>query len=122
MNSDGRYLDGGGQVSASVDGGHAAISLAEPVFVLCAGRSGSTLLRFLLDAHPELACPPETRIPWLCKQLASTWAVVEDAPPSDGTDGQGPVLAEPVAAGLRRSLEPVMAAYLDRTGKRRFCD
>ena len=94
----------------------------DPVFVLCAGRSGSTLLRFLLDGHPELACPPETRIPWLCKQLASTWAVVEDAPPSDGTDGQGPVLAEPVAAGLRRSLEPVMAAYLDRTGKRRFCD
>jgi Sulfotransferase family len=27
----------------------------DPVFVLCMGRSGSTLLRFLLDAHPELA-------------------------------------------------------------------
>jgi Sulfotransferase family len=94
----------------------------DPVFVLCTGRSGSTLLRFLLDAHPELACPPETRIPWLCKQLAGAWAVVEDAPPSDGADGQEPVIAEPVAAGLRRSLEPVMAAYLDRTGKRRFCD
>jgi len=24
----------------------------DPVFVLCMGRSGSTLLRFLLDAHP----------------------------------------------------------------------
>ena len=26
--------------------------LAEPVFVLCAARSGSTSARFLLDAHP----------------------------------------------------------------------
>jgi hypothetical protein len=36
---------------------------ADPVFVLCNGRSGSTLLRFLLDAHPDLACPPETNLP-----------------------------------------------------------
>ena len=36
---------------------------ADPVFVLCGGRTGSTLLRFLLDAHPDLACPPETNVP-----------------------------------------------------------
>jgi hypothetical protein len=29
-------------------------------FVLCAPRSGSTLLRWLLDTHPEVACPAET--------------------------------------------------------------
>jgi sulfotransferase family protein len=44
--------------------------LQDPVFVLCMGRSGSTLLRFLLDAHPELACPPETSLPELCGQLS----------------------------------------------------
>ena len=54
----------------------------DPVFVLCAGRSGSTLLRFLLDAHPDLACPPETRLPWLARQLATAWTVIEDAGPS----------------------------------------
>src|SRR6202044_4258995 len=54
----------------------------DPVFILCAGRSGSTLLRFLLDAHPDLACPPETRLPWLARQLATAWAVIEDAGPS----------------------------------------
>jgi hypothetical protein len=37
--------------------------VGDPVFVLCMARSGSTLLRFLLDAHPELACPPETMLP-----------------------------------------------------------
>jgi Sulfotransferase family len=29
-------------------------------FVIGAPRSGTTLLRFMLDAHPELAIPPET--------------------------------------------------------------
>jgi len=38
---------------------------ADPVFVLCNVRSGSTLLRFGLDAHPDLACPPETNLPAL---------------------------------------------------------
>src|SRR5215469_17608838 len=51
-----------------------------PVFVLCHGRSGSTLLRFLLDAHPELACPPETNLPGLCVQLATVWSLIEGAP------------------------------------------
>jgi len=44
---------------------------ADPVLVLCNGRPGSTLLRFLLDAHPDLACPPETNLPALCAQLAA---------------------------------------------------
>jgi hypothetical protein len=94
----------------------------DPVFVLCAGRSGSTLLRFLLDAHPDLGCPPETRLPWLCAQLAAAWAVVEDAPPPAAGDGKGAVVSDLVAAGLRRTLDPVMAAYLARQGKKRYCD
>ncbi|MCA9663328.1 MAG: sulfotransferase, partial [Myxococcales bacterium] len=30
------------------------------IIVLGAPRSGTTLLRRLLDAHPNIACPPET--------------------------------------------------------------
>jgi protein-tyrosine sulfotransferase len=97
----------------------------DPVFVLCAGRSGSTLLRFLLDAHPDLACPPETRLPWLARQLATAWAVIEDAGPSgqsaNGSSADAAISA-PVAAGLRRSLDPMMTSYLQRRGKRRYCD
>src|SRR6202044_4138217 len=94
----------------------------DPVFILCAGRSGSTLLRFLLDAHPDLACPPETRLPWLARQLATAWGVSEDAPPSaEGSAADGAVSA-PVAAGLRRSLDPLMTSYLERRGKKRYCD
>src|SRR5580692_4286505 len=77
----------------------------DPVFVLCAGRSGSTLLRFLLDAHPDLACPPETRLPWLARQLATAWTVIEDAGPT-GQSGNGnspdAAISAPVAEGLRR--------------------
>ena len=99
----------------------------DPVFVLCAGRSGSTLLRFLLDAHPDLACPPETRLPWLARQLATAWAVIEDAPPSaDGNPADGDqaddAVSAPVAEGLRRSLHPMMTSYLERRGKKRYCD
>jgi protein-tyrosine sulfotransferase len=111
-------------------------SCEDPVFVLCAGRSGSTLLRFLLDTHPVLACPPETKIPWLCGLLASAWSVVEDAPIGDNSgDGDRDVAPndadnskkllrapEPVLAGLRKSIDPMIAACLARTGKRRFCD
>ncbi len=97
----------------------------DPVFVLCAGRSGSTLLRFLLDAHPDLACPPETRLPWLARQLATAWTVIEDAGPSgqsaNGSSADAAISA-PVAEGLRRSLDPMMTSYLQRRGKRRYCD
>jgi Sulfotransferase family len=100
----------------------------DPVFVLCAGRSGSTLLRFLLDAHQDLACPPETRLPWLARQLATAWTVIEDAAPSapSGPSANGnsadDAITAPVAAGLRRSLDPMMTCYLERRGKRRYCD
>jgi hypothetical protein len=97
----------------------------DPVFVLCAARSGSTLLRFLLDAHPDLACPPETMIGGMCAQMAAVWATLEQA----GTPGLAAVPAppagtwpEPVLAGIRRAVDDMAGSYLRRRGKRRFCD
>jgi protein-tyrosine sulfotransferase len=98
-----------------------AAACDNPVFMLCTSRSGSTLLRFLLDAHPDLACPPETRLPWLCTQLASAWSVIEDAPMPSGRADLAPV-PEPVIHGLRQSLTPMMTSYLARRGKKRYCD
>jgi hypothetical protein len=40
-----------------------------PSFILCAARTGSTLLRYVLDTHPELCAPPELQIGALCEQL-----------------------------------------------------
>lgn len=37
----------------------------DPIFILGVPRSGTTLLRILLDSHPNIACGPES--PWLAR-------------------------------------------------------
>jgi protein-tyrosine sulfotransferase len=96
--------------------------VADPVFVLCMGRSGSTLLRFLLDAHPELACPPETSLPALCGQLAVVWSLIEGAPLSANRGDAPPQVPDAAIAGIRRMLDEMTGGYLARRGKKRFCD
>lgn len=97
-------------------------STEDPVFVLCMGRTGSTLLRFLLDAHPELACPPETSMPALCGQLSVVWSLIEGAPLAAERDAAPPRVPEPAVAGIRRMLDEMTGSYLERRGKKVFCD
>jgi hypothetical protein len=86
------------------------------------GRSGSTLLRFLLDAHPELACPPETSMPALCGQLSVVWSLIEGAPLAPERDAAPPRVPDAAVAGIRRMLDEMTGSYLTRRGKRVFCD
>ena len=102
--------------------GQAAGRRPDPVFVLCMGRSGSTLLRFLLDAHPELACPPETSMPALCGQLSVVWSLIEGAPLAEERDAAPPRVPDAAVAGIRRMLDEMTGSYLARRGKRLFCD
>jgi protein-tyrosine sulfotransferase len=90
-----------------------------PVFVLSPARSGSTLLRFILDSHPELACPPETDFSLACKYLANTWRVLEDAR-ADVSDS--PPDSEHVLAAIRDTIDSAFGRYLRSTGKSRWCD
>jgi hypothetical protein len=99
-----------------------AVTAADPVFVLCMGRSGSTLLRFVLDAHPDLACPPETSLPALCGQLAVVWSLIEGAPLSEVRGDTPPEVPDPAVAGIRHMVDLMTGSYLERRGKRRFCD
>src|SRR5207248_810105 len=55
------------QVMRTAPGDPAASNSAP--FIVGAGRSGTTLLRMMLDAHPELAIPPETHFIPPLKQL-----------------------------------------------------
>lgn len=95
---------------------------ADPVFVLCAARTGSTLLRFLLDAHPDLACPPETDLPLLCAQLAKTWSILAGTPLQKSRTGEPAVLADPLPASIRSTMGPMIGQHLARRGKKRLCD
>lgn len=97
-------------------------ALADPVFVLCGGRSGSTLLRFLLDAHPDLACPPETNVPALCGQLATVWSLIEGAPLSANRGDEPPEIPDAAIAGVRETMDRMIGSYLARRGKKRYCD
>jgi hypothetical protein len=97
-------------------------STPDPVFVLCAGRSGSTLLRFLLDAHPDLACPPETNVPALCGQLATVWSLIEGAPLSANRGDEPPEIPDAAIAGVRETMDRMVGSYLARRGKKRYCD
>jgi hypothetical protein len=97
-------------------------AVGSPVFVLCGARSGSTLLRFMLDAHPALACPPETNIPSLCGQLATVWSLIEGAPLSSERGGEPPVVPDPAINGIRQTVDQIIGSYLARRGARRFCD
>lgn len=96
--------------------------VTDPVFVLCIGRSGSTLLRLLLDTHPDLACPPETNIPALCSQLAVVWSLIEGAPLSLQRGDTPPTIPDAAIAGIRQTMDLMTVPYLERRGKKLYCD
>lgn len=80
------------------------------------------MLRFLLDAHPELACPPETNLPALCAQLATVWSLIEGAPLSANRGDEPPVIPDAAIAGIRATMDRMVGSYLERRGKKRYCD
>jgi hypothetical protein len=95
---------------------------SDPVFVLCLARSGSTLLRFLLDAHPDLACPPETDLAAVCSKLTGMCSLLAGSPLVKNRDGSTPTAPEPVLEGVRHIMDQLIGQYLARLGKRRYCD
>lgn len=44
--------------------------------IVGAARSGTTLLRLLMDAHPEIGCPAEAGIPALISHMARVWTTI----------------------------------------------
>ena len=88
---------------------------SHPIFILCAARSGSTLLRTLLDAHPEIACPPELN---LCNVFEAIRLAVTAM--AAGEEGGGAVERANVLS--REIAESILSYYPKRVGKRRWCD
>jgi Sulfotransferase family len=94
----------------------------DPVFVLCTGRSGSTLLRVLLDAHPDIACPPELKLPEALGRLITLWSAMEALPLSPQGNGQAAQLQATMVQGIRHTADLIVGPYLARRGKKRYCD
>jgi sulfotransferase family protein len=86
-----------------------------PVFVLCAARTGSTLLRLLLDTHPDLASPPETHVARVCESLERTWKSVSP-------NGLTAKLPEARLREIARIAAQPLDWYAAEFGKKRWCD
>src|ERR1700683_749103 len=94
-----------------------------PVFILTASRSGSTLLRFILDTHPDIACPPETMITAACVPLLRSWDILDHAGEGQQRLVDAPPGMPPEAAELiRDTMDRLFGQYLARRGKPRWCD
>src|SRR6202035_3768632 len=66
--------------------------------IVGAARSGTTLTRLLLDAHPEIGCPAEAGLPALMSHLAQVWLMVNaDELGRSDADDPGQRGAEPEA-------------------------
>jgi hypothetical protein len=96
------------------------MSQNSPVFILTASRSGSTLLRVILDSHPRLACPPETMITSACMQLAGTCDVLESAGAASADEAGE--LPPAIRAAVRDAVDRAYQSYLAERGKQRWCD
>jgi hypothetical protein len=99
--------------TGSAPAGGSGLRTDEPVIVLTCARSGSTLLRFVLDSHPALACPAETGVVDLCSRMGALGGLLAAGDPA----------AMPAAADSARTWVTTMfAAYLSRVGKSRWCE
>ncbi len=83
-----------------------------PAFVVSTARSGSTLLRFLLDTHPDIVSPPELNLSALLQHMTDSWNNTNVAlgliPP--GQPAGGAALTPDVARRARKPLDEIMLA------------
>jgi hypothetical protein len=103
-------------------------------FIVGVGRSGTTLLRLMLDAHPDLAIPPETTfIPHVvktCQDAADPWSCFVETLTLHrrwaDSHVDGYALKERVAAirpfSMSDALRAFYTLYAERFGKPRWGD
>lgn len=90
----------------------------EPIFILSCYRTGSTLLRYIFDTHPEVYAPPELNLGQAAFDLAHLdCSLIGLHPPSKPEQ-----LPAEVVAGLRATLGGRLDAATARKGKIIWCE
>lgn len=87
-----------------------------PIFILTCPRSGSTLLRYLIDTHPHIACPPEVNASAVCAAIVNGWLAV---------DGRDATFEDRRGRGIRRArqvTEELLGWFAAGQGKPRWCE
>ena len=116
------------------DGAQHARGHAPAAFIVGVSRSGTTTLRFALDAHPQLAIPPETHfVPELVETCQEGGAGAEQVVellagephwPLFGLDARAVAARLPAAGAVkpRTALRAFYGAYAASRGKSRWGD
>lgn len=86
-----------------------------PIFAMGCHRSGTTLLRYILDTHPDIACPPESKF------LSALVPFLRYPHAVQGLVGMG-FSAEDIGAQFHRFATYFFSEYARRKGKRRWAD
>lgn len=91
---------------------------AAKVFVLCTSRSGSTLLRYIIDTHPRICCPPELRLGPLADTLywSTLYSVARVRSPAEDERHRIAV------SEVRRVLDDLMCTYAQLKQKEFWCE
>lgn len=124
----------------------ASVKRGTPELALLVGaaRSGTTLTRLLLDAHPEVGCPAEAGVPALMAHMTRVWATVlaeeqvlphrdpgvpHEAPAAIGPADAGPPAGEAALSisseasdWIRSTVRTVTERYCAPRGKRVYVD
>jgi protein-tyrosine sulfotransferase len=85
-----------------------------PAFLVGCHRSGTTLVRYLLDAHPRLACPPESKF------IAGIEAFLRYPQTAEALHFLG--ATSDIWIGLRSLISIVLDGYARRHNKLRWID
>ncbi|HDZ61673.1 MAG TPA: sulfotransferase [Nitrospirae bacterium] len=99
--------------------------MINPIFTIGVPRSGTTLLRVMLDSHPEIAAGPEC--PWISGSYSKTTSF-SDLYYSLVNDMRGPVRnfkgvsEDVIASALGSAISDIMRKYAEASGKKQWIE
>lgn len=89
-----------------------------PIFIGGAGRSGTSLLRVILDSHPNIMCGPEFKVLGEVTNLASLMTSEALMPVMQAYQNTN----DDVTGGIRTFIDGLFAKSLAASGKRRWAE
>jgi protein-tyrosine sulfotransferase len=103
-------------------GGWGTMAEKPPIFIIGVPRSGTTLVRTILDSHPEIACGPET--PWLAPHQPRSIGALHRFLCDDklGVCASFGLDRDTVTRASRRMAEDLFGAYAHLRGKSRWAE